>query len=613
MKIGTHLVKFGVAAAVTGALLGSLSFSSAVSALTMNVAMSQVHNNVPRLMNGSRMRGHHSPTAVLGISVALSLRNSDQLDAALKGLQDPSSPYYHKYLTPKQFTALYGPTSTQVINVERFLQQHGIKVTGVAANNTRVYGSASTATLESAFGVAINDYVSAGGTGFYAASTDPNVPANISPYVKAVMGLDDAVQLQSHLVQAPNAVSSPLPSGYTPQQIASAYNWPMGANTTELTDTNLASGMTIAIATAFTYRTADVTKFWSFYGLPTRSASQLVNVPIDGTTNRLEGETTIDIERSGAMSPGSKIVVYEAVNPAFPTFDDEFIAIATDTTHNINVVSTSWGAPEAGNSVASIAAEHDDFRQLTMEHIVVLAAAGDNGAADASSANGGDNADYPAADPLVVASGGTHLVMDGNTVVSEAAWTGAGGANSIFFAEPGYQTAIPNWSTNNSNTSCSGNFTAAYSAATQTTGTPATPNLGSAGCTAASTPSRQSSDMSMDADPATGYSVYFNGRWEVIGGTSFVAPELAGLFAIMVKANGGTSQSGPGVIWCLAGKHIATPSAFNDFTDITSGANSPTLGGTFDAANAPGWDHPTGWGTPNASNFVTDAVAGCEP
>ena len=611
MKIGTHLVKFGVAAAVAGALVASLTLSGAASAS----GVSQVRNSVPSLVGKSRMKGHHNPHETFDISVALSLQNTDKLDAFMRGLHDRSSPYYHKYLTPALFTALYGPSPAQVKAVEQFLQQRGIKVTGVSANNTRVHASASVATLESAFGVAINDYVAADGTSFYATSTDPNLPATISPYVKAVMGMDNAGAFQSHLVQgngafvgAPHAVSSPAPAGFSPQQIATAYNWPA------LTDTTQASGVTIAIATAFSYRMADLTKFWSFYGLPSHTVT---NVAIDGVTNRLEGETTLDIQRSSAMSPGSNIVVFEAANPGFNTFDDEFIAIAMDNTHNIKVVSTSWGSSESRNSPASIAAEHDDFLQMTSEGMVILAAAGDNGAADGGAA-GSDNADFPAVDPLVLAAGGTHLVLNGNnTIASEVAWTGAGGADSIYFTEPPYQSTLSVPATWVHNTSCSGNFTAAYSAATQTTA--GTPNLGNYGCANAGDSSRQSSDMSMDADPATGYSLYFNGRWSVFGGTSFVAPELAGLFAIIAKGDGGSSDEAPFVIYCAA-THSAGANYASDFNDIISGANSTgthALGGTFDAAvvhtNGGNWDHPTGWGSPNAANLITDINAHCQP
>lgn len=599
MKIGTRLVNMSVAAAVAGALLGSLVPSIDASA----AAVAQVTNNVPRLVNSATFTGHHNPKAVLDIKVALSLQNTDKLAAYMQEVHDKTSPNYHKYLTPKQFTALYCPSAAQVQAVEQFLKQRGISVTKVSPNNTRVYGSASTAVVESALGVAINDYKGPDGSTFYSASTDPSLPSTISGYVKAVMGLDDAVQYQSHAIlkttPAPAAVSAPLPGGYSPQQIATAYGWP---SITSTTNGGAASGITIAIATAYTYRPADIQKFWSTYKLPTHT---LTNVAIDGLTTRLEAETTLDIERSSAMSPGSKIVVFEAADPGDPAFDDTFLAIANDVTHNIKVMSTSWGLAENESAPASIAAEHDDFVQLNSEGITLLAAAGDNSASD-NEAPGTDNADFPASDPYVLAAGGTELAVTANDPIAsssnESAWSNSGGADSIYFAQTSDQAHVSSYAPWTPNTSCSGDFTTTFTPAPLSSTAP--PTLGTDGCANTGDPSRQSSDMSMNAGPDFSYSVYFNGRWGEYYGTSFVAPELAGLFAILVARNGGNVVgSGPHVVYCNA-----AATGGNDFNDIVSGGNGNGLAGsTFDAGL--GWDHPTGWGTPQAGNFLSDAIA----
>lgn len=611
MKIGTRLVNTGLAAAVTGALLGSLAPVVGASAS----AMMQVEHNVPRAVSSATFVGHHNPKAVLNISVALSLHNTDKLAEFMHDVANPRSRHYRKFLTPWQFTARYCPSAVQVMAVEQFLRQRGITVGSVSPNNMRIHASASTAAMESAFGVAINDYKRADGTTFYSASTDPSLPANVSSYVKAVFGLDDAVQYRSHAIlnNHPEAVSGPMPAGFSPQQIATAYDWPSNAKPA-LTDTTLASGMTIAIATAYSYRLADVQKFWSTYKLPSHTIS---NVAIDGGTARLEGETTLDIERSSAMSPGSSIVVFKAFNPSDPVFDDMFNAIANyngtpaGTAHPINVMSTSWGQSENTSSPASLAAEHDDFVQMAAEGIMMMAAAGDN-AADDGQGPGLDNADFPSSDPYVLAAGGTHLVLDGNNnISSESVWfygagNGTGGADSLYFAQPYYQTALTSgWS---ANTACSEVTDGSYTPAPFTSTAP--PTLGSDGCAAASNASRQSSDMAMDADPATGYSVYFDGRWAVYGGTSFVAPELAGLYAVLVKGMGTPPVSAPALVYCDAS--LGTYSS--DFQDIVTGTNSDSLIGTFVAGT--GWDHPTGWGTPNAANFLTDIqsiVGTCPP
>jgi len=599
MKIGMRLVNTGLAAAVTGALLGSLVPVAGASAS----AMVQVEHNVPRAVNSAVFVGHHNPKAMLNISVALSLHDTDKLAAFMHDVANPGSRNYRKFLTPRQFTERYCPSAAQVRAVEQFLRQRGITVGSVSPNNMRIHASASTAAMESAFGVAINDYKRADGTTFYSASTDPSFPANVSGYVKAVFGLDDAVQYRSHAIlnNHPAAVSGPTPAGFSPQQIATAYDWPSNAKPA-LTDTTLASGETIAIATAYSYRLGDVQKFWSTYKLPSHTVS---NVAVDGNTARLEGETTLDIERSSAMSPGSNIVVFEAFNPSDPVFDDMFSDIANyngtpaGTAHPINVMSTSWGESENASSAASLAAEHDDFVQMASEGIMMMAAAGDN-AADDGQGSGLDNADFPASDPYVLAAGGTHLVLNpaDGSISAESVWfygagDGTGGADSLYFAQPYYQTALTSGWT--ANTHCDNDHSG--------DGGSVAPNLGSDGCAAASNASRQSSDMAMDADPATGYSVYFNGRWAVYGGTSFVAPELAGLYAVLVKSMGSTPPvSAPALVYCDAS--LGTYSS--DFHDIQVGTNSDSLGGTFDSSLAPGWDHPTGWGTPDASNLVTD-------
>lgn len=112
----------------------------------------------------------------------------------------------------------------------------------------------------------------------------------------------------------------------------------------------------------------------------------------------------------------------------------------------------------------------------------------------------------------------------------------------------------------------------------------------------------------MDADPATGYDFY-DGSWQSNwGGTSFVAPQLAGLFAVFVSLSGGQrlGNANPAI---YADANASLSCYDSDFYDITSGNN-----GAFDAMS--GWDHPTGWGAPSAVNLLSHmdgAIALSEP
>ncbi|HEY4126710.1 MAG TPA: S53 family peptidase [Gammaproteobacteria bacterium] len=582
MNIGTGILKI----VATGVLLGSISAGALASGL------SPVHGNVPAMVSGAKMTGHHNPRSSLTVSIALPPANQAQLTQFLHDLGDRSSPNYHKYLKPGQFAQLYGPKD-QAAAVKAYLVQHGIPAKGITTspNYTRLHFTATTAVIESLFGVAVNDY-SYQGTTFYSNTSDPLVPASLG--VKAIFGLEDGVQWRAHNVQGP-VVAQPRagagPSGFSPLQIETAYDWP------DITNTGNGAGVTIAIATAFTFRSQDLTKFWDTYGLPHHSVTITA---IDGTTKVLNGETTLDIERSSSMAPGAAIHVYECSTPANQTFDDEFLAIANNDSEQ--VVSTSWGRAEIqatqfgtpSVSFATLGAEHDDFVQMKTQGQIVMAAAGDDGAADR--APGSDNADFPSSDPYVIAAGGTTLTLNpDNTINTEAAWStvngqgGAGGADSMFFAEPDYETNSPGWV---SNTSCAEDVIddPEYTHSTDTV------------CAAQGNPSRQSSDIALDADPQTGYSIYYNGRWEMFGGTSFVAPELAGFFANLIQQSGGGNVGpGPKLVFCLATDGNNNPGTFTTFNDITSGNNG------FPAAT--GWDHATGWGSFDAQNLITDYIS----
>lgn len=569
MKTGMRLIKI----AVIGALLSGM----AATAFASPAGTLPVIRNMPTRLNGATLVQKHSSSAKLSIVVGLRLQNAEQLKTFLSQLRDPGSSNYHRYLKPQQFSQLYGPTQDQVAAVESFLTSNGINIQRVSPNHTLIEASASTATLQRAFGVTINDYKDKDGA-FFSASGNPSVPASLNGLVLSVMGLDNAVTLTEHLrapteVQATAATTPHLgPGGFSPQQIATAYGWP------DLTDTNQAAGTKIAIATAYSFSMKDVSHFWVQYGLPSHTVSQTF-YPVGQSTRRLNDETTLDIERSSAMSPGSTILVYSGVSPSLVNFDLVFDAIVND--DMAQVISTSWGSPESGSS--SEAQEDQEFEQAFSQGETVLAAAGDNGASDG--ARGADNADFPSSDPFVVAAGGTHLVLNGdNTINSESAWSGAGGADSKEFAEPPYQSSSSGWT---SNTSCSGDTSATFTS-------------GDA-CSGVGAPGRQSSDISMDADPHTGMSLYYNGRWAVFGGTSFVAPELAGLFAIAVTRNSHIGLGdGARLVFCAGNNNAA------DFNDITAGSNGSSH--VFDAGT--GWDHPTGWGTPHsADSLANDFVA----
>ena len=96
-------------------------------------------------------------------------------------------------------------------------------------------------------------------------------------------------------------------------------------------------------------------------------------------------------------------------------------------------------------------------------------------------------------------------------------------------------------------------------------------------------------DVSAVADPYTGIAVYdtqspYSG-WTVIGGTSLASPLVAAIFAATGRASAGPS---------FPYENAA------DFWDVTSGSNG-TCSPSYLCTAGPGYDGPTGMGTPNAT------------
>ena len=167
---------------------------------------------------------------------------------------------------------------------------------------------------------------------------------------------------------------------------------------------------------------------------------------------------------------------------------------------------------------------------------VIVASAGDSGYKVA----------MPAGFPFVVAVGGTTLVTSTDSRGwSETVWSGTGSGCVLTRPKPSWQTDKGcHWRTMN--------------------------------------------DVSADANPSTGvavYDTYNEGGWIVVGGTSVSSPLVASIYALAGNASSENAaeslyQSGASLF------------------DVTSGSNG-TCHRTYLCTAEPGYDGPTGNGTPN--------------
>jgi subtilase family serine protease len=103
---------------------------------------------------------------------------------------------------------------------------------------------------------------------------------------------------------------------------------------------------------------------------------------------------------------------------------------------------------------------------------------------------------------------------------------------------------------------------------------------------------RTIADISAVADPATGVAVYVQGSWGVFGGTSASSPIIAAMIALA----GNSAELG-------SASYLYAHSS--RLFDVTSGANPNwDCGGDYLCKAGPGYDGPTGLGTPNGLGGV---------
>jgi kumamolisin len=370
--------------------------------------------------------------------------------------------------------------------------------------------------------------------------------------VIAVLGLDNRPVAKPHFRKKKNPAAS---TTFTPPQVAALYQFPTG-----LTGT----GQTVAIIElGGGYRTADLKTYFQGLGITEPS---VVAVAVDGGKNTpggdADGEVMLDIEVVGAVAPGANIAVYFA-----PNTDQGFVDAIADAVHDAtrkpSVVSISWGGPEDSWTAQSLSAMNSALQDAATLGVTVTVASGDNGSTDGEA--GALHVDFPSSSPYALACGGTTLKGSGSKISSESVWNettnqeGAGGGGvSLQFPLPSYQ---------------------------QSAGVPTQPATKYAG--------RGVPDVAGNADPVTGYQVRVDGKNEVVGGTSAVAPLWAGLVALLNEKLGKPAGFLNPELYALGEKV---------FHDITAGNNDDGGLGHYSAAK--GWDACTGLGSPNGTALL---------
>jgi subtilase family serine protease len=93
-----------------------------------------------------------APASLLMQRMLLVLKRSDQQEAALRQLldeqQDKSSPNYHIWLTPDDFSRRFGPADQDIQTVTSWFQSHGFQTAQVSKGHTVIEFSGTAAMVQ---------------------------------------------------------------------------------------------------------------------------------------------------------------------------------------------------------------------------------------------------------------------------------------------------------------------------------------------------------------------------------------------------------------------------------------------------------------------------------
>ncbi|MDT4934644.1 MAG: hypothetical protein QOK11_2536 [Pseudonocardiales bacterium] len=336
------------------------------------------------------------------------------------------------------------------------------------------------------------------------------------------------------------------PVGYGPAQIQSAYRL-AGLH---------ASGRTVAIVDAYDDPKAesDLAVYRAAYGLPacTTANGCFRKVNQNGQSSPLPArdygwalEISLDLDAVSAACPDCHILLVEASGPTTSA-----LMTAVDSAVRLGAVAVSNSYGGAEDSTIRAADAH-----LNHPGVALTASSGDSGY----------GVSWPASSPYVTAVGGTTLSKASNARGwTETVWSGSGSGCSAYEPKPTWQA--------------------------------------DRGCA-----KRTVADVAADADPNTGLGVY--DTYNSCGSTS-VCDVLISLGAVQGADGwvqvGGTSLSSPLIasVYALAGNRVnagSYPYAHaGSLYDVTSGSNG-SCGGSYLCTGKPGYDGPTGLGTPHGT------------
>ncbi|MCQ8242353.1 S53 family peptidase [Rhizosaccharibacter radicis] len=575
--------------------------------------------------------GAPPPNETVEFDVILPLKNAAGLDTLIGQQQDPSSPQFHRWITPSQFAQRFGPDNGTILQAVAALQSAGLTVT-VQSRSLHVAGTPDQ--VARTFNTGLELAAPPKGHARLVATTPLTLPPGLARLQAVVTAFQNSgigaapftrrstVGYVRRSTVGYQAATQPAPAGgLFYNDIKQAYGFPSYRSTVTVNGKPQpldGTGTTVAVLMAGDVLDSDVDTLFTRRNFTqasgrARNPALAARRPVNGgiafsADDPGSQEASLDVQQVLGAAPGARVVLYNTPDLSDQSLVSGYTAILND--NQADVVSMSFGQCEQyytaayNNGVdhtAQLSIFSELFKQGNAQGITFIAASGDSGGLgcinpeyfSGQSGHFVSGVSVPAADPNVTAVGGTNLVTSaasgygrenawsdpeapydpfGNgTNVSGGVW-GAGGGYSTLFARPSYQSLVA---------SGSGTARALPDIGLQVGGCP---DIASGQCDG--TTGGPNGDRSF-------LNVVFNGVWDTVIGTSAAAPTMAGATALLVETQGRQGNLNPYLY------RAAQLQASGQSSQAAYHQNVPGFNGV--VTNSGIFNLTTGNGTPNLS------------
>jgi subtilase family serine protease len=384
--------------------------------------------------------------------IYLQLKRSEADEAAalqlVEDLHDRSSAQYHKWLTPAQVAARFGPNADDVATISTWLTSHGFTVHQVYAENGVIDFSGTAGAVREAFHTEIHN-LSVKGQAHIANVGDPRIPAALAPAITGIVSLNNFRPKPQFVWRATHPVSYDSGNPNFPQILVPGDLQTIYDITPVYQHGVSGQGQTIAIVEdTDLYSTNDWYVFRHTFGLdkqfPQGSLSESHPQPSrwsgggaacsDPGVNGDDVEAAVDVEWASAAAPSAHIELITCADTEV-SFGGHLAMqnLLTNGSRLPQVISVSYGVSESLNGAAYNAYVYELYELAVLEGVSVFVSSGD-GNADITDYNlgqapmSGASVNGWGSTPFNVSVGGTDF-SDTVSGTNSTYWSGTNNAN----------------------------------------------------------------------------------------------------------------------------------------------------------------------------------------